>query len=159
MLQERRQALIRKSMERDNQLERRNKRSFSGLAFGSRSRRMVCDTVDASKRAASQGSLLRPHLDVSAESPEGSDSGGHVQRRAVSACSLTRKGAPATTADKMGMRMIQLTAPTHPIPPYPKKKKFPFFSSNFLFSYMYHFQYPSSSLFFVIVHFAFQRDI
>lgn len=106
--QARRQEIIRRSMERDSKFQERSKRSQSGLGFGSRTPRMVCETIDATKRAASQGNLLRPsHPQLTEESPDDSDSGS-VHRRAVSACSLSRKGAPATTADKSGMRMSWL---------------------------------------------------
>ena len=127
-------------MERDTKFADRGKRSQSGLGFGSRAPRMVCDTIDSTKRAASQGSLLRPSqllTPVGGDSPDGSDSGGGgsgAARRAVSACSLTRKGAPATSADKSGTRMTWLLV----------------YFSFFLYHYHYppfFYSYPLSVLF------------
>jgi len=107
---ERRQALLRKSAEKEAKLnDLRERRNNSGvLGFGSRSRRMVCDTIDVSKRAASHGSLLRASPNNTLE-PAEPDPNVRVQRRAVSACSLNRKG---TAADKNG----GMLSPPEPAP-------------------------------------------
>ena len=90
--------IIRKSQEREALIDQAKKRASSGVyGFGSRVPRNVCDTnIDYSKRAVSQGNLLRsPASATEPGVPGNTRESVRVQRRAVSACSLARKAGPA----------------------------------------------------------------
>ncbi len=112
--QTRKQAIIRKSVERDAKLVeiRTSKRSSTGVyGFGSRTSRMLdpLDSIDQSKRAVSHGSLLRSGAGPGeSQTSSGTDASGHhpslrAQRRAVSACNLASGEKSLTASSKQGM--------------------------------------------------------